>query len=450
VSPPAIAALQPDRPDDLAAGAAALRDGRLADAIAAYDRALDRLSPDGPPEQRGAALLARGLAYQLTGDTSRASADVLTALNAWSLARPEWASSAMSDLAAALSNAGDAAADAYWQAALRLAERSGNVVLQAAVAGEWGRHAAHAGDLVTAVALLEKSAELGRRGGDDAIVAKALVNLARVELDAGRGGHAMRNIGEALARDQRGELRAATAGLLIDVAAEAFHAGDTAHAELCLEQALTLSGGTERQIRERTLAALGGLARARNDYAAAAGYGEELLDSARRGGDLTLAAEALHDLGRIALLAGSVDDAARRLTESVVIARSLGLDSLAASGSRALAEVAIRRGALLRALGYAEQAVILSMGQDDLEACAATLLLVAAEARRAGLDDVGKPAQDGAAEIYRLLEREDLVQVLSGGSPVPADTSDARAERLEAGLEAARSLVDRPGSSERS
>jgi len=112
---------------------------------------------------------------------------------------------------------------------------------------------------VTAVALLEKSAELGRRAGDDAIVAKALVNLARVELDSGRGGHAMRNIGEALARDQRGELRAATAGLLIDVAAGAFHSGDTAHAELCLEQALSLSGN-DRQIRERTLAALAGLA----------------------------------------------------------------------------------------------------------------------------------------------------------------------------------------------
>ena len=123
-----------------------------------------------------------------------------------------------------------------------------NVVLQAAVAGEWGRHAARAGDAVTAVALLEKSAELGRRAGDDAIVAKALVNLARVELDAGRGGHAMRNIGEALARDQRGELRAATAGLLIDVAAGAFHSGDTAHAELCLEQALSL----ERQTTGRS------------------------------------------------------------------------------------------------------------------------------------------------------------------------------------------------------
>jgi tetratricopeptide (TPR) repeat protein len=449
VSLPSNAALHPDRPDELAAGAAALRDGRVADAVAAYDRALESLSADTQPEQRGAALLARGLAYQLLGDTSRATADVLAALNAWAFARADWASSAMSDLAAALSGAGNGAADTYWQAALRLAERSGNVVLQAAVAGEWGRHAARAGEAVTAVALLEKSAELGRRAGDDAIVAKALVNLARVELDAGRGGHAMRNIGEALARDQRGDLRAATAGLLIDVAAGAFHAGDTAHAELCLEQALSLSGGNDRQIHERTLAALGGLARARNDYLAAAGYGEELLDSARRGGDLTVAAEALHDLGRIALLAGALDDSSSRLTESVVIARSLGLDSLAASGSRALAEVAIRRGALLRALGYAEQAVILSMGQDDLEACAATLLLVGAEAGRAGLDDVARPATEGAAEIYRLLERDDLVQVLSGTSPLPAPGAEGQADRLEAGLEAARSVVNPNNPSER-
>ncbi|MGD0194670.1 MAG: hypothetical protein ABSC35_07415 [Candidatus Dormibacteria bacterium] len=444
MSLPSNAALHPDRPDELAAGAAALRDGRLADAVAAYDRALERLSADGQPEQRGAALLARGLAQQLLGETSSATADVLAALNAWSLARADWASSAMSDLAAALSGAGNLAADTYWQAALRLAERSGDVILQAAVSGEWGRHAARAGEAVTAVALLEKSAELGRRAGDDAIVAKALVNLARVELDAGRGGHAMRNIGEALARDQRGDLRAATAGLLIDVAAGAFHSGDTAHAELCLEQALSLSG-SDRQIRERTLAALGGLARARNDYVTAARYGEELLDSARRGGDLTVAAESLHDLGRIALLAGALDDAAQRLTESVVIARSLGLDSLAASGSRALAEVAVRRGSLLRALGYAEQAVILSMGQDDLEACAATLLLVAAEASRAGLEDVATPANAGAAEIYRLLERDDLAQVLTGSSQATGPGAEARTDRLEAGLEAARSVVDPNG-----
>ena len=401
------------------------------------------------PEQRGAALLARGLAHQLLGDLSAATADVLGALNVWSLARADWASSAMSDLAAALSGANNGAADSYWQAALRLAERSGDVVLQAAVAGEWGRHSARAGDAVTAVALLEKSAELGRRAGDDPIVAKALVNLARVELDAGRGGHAMRNIGEALARDQRGDLRGATAGLLIDVAAEAFHNGDTAHAELCLEQALSLSGNADRQIRERTLAALSGLARTRNDLAASARYGEELLESARRSNDLTLAAETLHDLGRIAMHAGAYDDAASRLTESVVISRSLGLDPLAASGSRALAEVALRRGALLRALGYAEQAVTLSMGQDDLEACAVTLLLVGAEAGRAGLEDVARPANEGAAEIYRLLERDDLADVVSPetapASKTTPDRSKASTTRLEAGLEAARSVVKPTG-----
>ena len=192
MSLPPISPQQPDRPDELAAGAAALRDGRLLDAIAAYDRALEGLSEAERPEQRGAALLARGLAHQLTGDPAHAGADVVGALNVWSLARADWASSAMSDLAAALSGAGNGAADVYWQAALRLAERSGNVLLQAAVAGEWGRHAARAGEAVTAVALLEKSAELGRRAGDDPIVAKALVNLARVELELGswRARHA--------------------------------------------------------------------------------------------------------------------------------------------------------------------------------------------------------------------------------------------------------------------
>ena len=81
------------------------------------------------------------------------------------------------------------------------------------------------------------------------------------------------------------------------------------------------------------------------------------------------------------------------------------------------------------------------MGQDDLEASAATLLLVGAEAGRAGLDDVARPANEGAAEIYRLLERDDLAQILSGSSPA-ADGTEAQTDRLEAGLEAARSVVN--------
>ena len=91
------------------------------------------------------------------------------------------------------------------------------------------------------------------------------------------------------------------------------------------------------------------------------------------------------------------------------------------------------------------------MGQDDLEACAVTLLLVGAEAGRAGLDDVATPANAGAAEIYRLLERDDLAQVLLRHRSRPREPREARCAstmRLEAGLEAARSVVNptRPAS----
>ncbi len=86
------------------------------------------------------------------------------------------------------------------------------------------------------------------------------------------------------------------------------------------------------------------------------------------------------------------------------------------------------------------------MGQDDLEACAVTLLLVGAEAGRAGLEDVASPANAGAAEIYRLLERDDLAQVVAPAAQVRAESSpepaDASTSRLEAGLEAARSVVN--------
>jgi hypothetical protein len=132
-----------------------------------------------------------------------------------------------------------------------------------------------------------------------------------------------------------------------------------------------------------------------------------------------------------------------------MLSRNRGLDPLAASGSRALAEVALRRGALLRALGYAEQAVTFSLSQDDLEACAATLLLVGAEAGRGGVDDVARPANEGAAEIYRLLDRDDLAAVVSPGSPLSSegttDGTDPGTTRLEAGLEAARAVVNPTG-----
>jgi hypothetical protein len=64
------------------------------------------------------------------------------------------------------------------------------------------------------------------------------------------------------------------------------------------------------------------------------------------------------------------------------------------------------------------------------------------------LDDVARPANEGAAEIYRLLGRDDLAQILSGGSTLPADGRETRAERLEAGLEAARSVVNPAGPGE--
>ena len=46
----------------------------------------------------------------------------------------------------------------------------------------------------------------------------------------------------------------------------------------------------------------------------------------------------------------------------------------------------------------------LSMGQHDLEACAATLLLVGAEAGRAGLDDVARPWKDSVVRVEKNYE----------------------------------------------
>jgi hypothetical protein len=63
---------------------------------------------------------------------------------------------------------------------------------------------------------------------------------------------------------------------------------------------------------------------------------------------------------------------------------------------------------------------------------------------------VSTPATEGAAEIYRLLERDDLAQVLASGSTLATETAsgaaaEASTTRLEAGLEAARSLVNPTG-----
>src|SRR5438309_633668 len=187
----------PSGPDPLQRAADALRRLDLPAAVAAYDELL-ATSPPAGAEQRGTALLGRGLARQLLGHHG-AIGDVTAALDAWRSAPRGWTASALSELAAALEDSDPSAAAAYWDTAQRLAMAAGDPGAAARIAGERGNRAALAGEWDEAARLLSVAEELGRGAGEDSVAAAALIGLARLDHDAGAVLRAARRVGEAIA-----------------------------------------------------------------------------------------------------------------------------------------------------------------------------------------------------------------------------------------------------------
>src|SRR5207302_1585415 len=142
----------------------------------AYDELL-ATSPPAGAEQRGTALLGRGLARQLLGHHG-AVGDVTAALDAWRSAPRGWTASALSELAAALEDSDPGAAAAYWDTAQRLAMAAGDPGAAARMAGERGNRAALAGEWDEAARLLSVAGELGRAAGVRTRALAALAGLA--------------------------------------------------------------------------------------------------------------------------------------------------------------------------------------------------------------------------------------------------------------------------------
>jgi len=421
----------------------ALRRLDLVAAIAAYDEVIEAPMP-AAPEQRGAALLGRGLARQLMGHRG-AVGDVTTALEVWRAAPPGWTARALSELAAALEDADPAAAAAYWDTAQGLALSAGDPATAARVAGERGNRAAVAGDWEEAARLLTIAEELARAAHDDAVAAAALVGLARLDLDAGAVGRASRRIGEAIALAPSGTHVDAARWLLCDLAAEAVRTGRLDDAEVLLEEALQLSDDGAPDVRRRALAALAGLALQRNDRERALSAAGAVLHVIRESGDETELAYALHDIAATAMANGLGDDAYRWLVEALALAKRRRLPAVVASAARALAAIALDRTDQLRALGYAEQAAALAVDPADLAASAMTLRAVGLEAERWRRHDIGLAALRAAATLFRTVgdgglaaECEEAIARIDAATEAIA----GQQARIETALDLARRITE--------
>jgi hypothetical protein len=412
----------------------AFRRGDFRAAMARYDEVLAQ--PNQAPELRGTALLSRAMAHQLLGELSSAFSDVIAALDTWKTAPAAWLAGALSEIAAALTPETPAIAEDYWRAASALATRSGDSRLAAIVIGEQGRQFARARSAVAAAR--------ARRAGDDQTAATALVNMARVYVESGQRGDAARSVAEALALTASGSHVEAAAAVLIDIAVLALNDGHMPEAELYLEQVVALGDAVDPILRERAMASLAGAAKERRDLNRAMRLGDELVVQLKADGDSTAVAEVLHDLGVTALAAARGDVAEDKLLDSMIGARRHRLAALGASTSRALALVASRRGNHLRALGYAEQAVVFAMDSLEREACAITLAMVASEAERWQRFDISTAAHAAAADIYRELGHTEQAAAHEAAARAGQEATDADAQRsrkLDDSVRMARDIV---------
>jgi tetratricopeptide repeat protein len=420
----------------------AFRRGDFRAAVARYSEVLAQ--PNQPPELRGTALLSRAMAHQLLGELSTAFSDVIAALDTWKSAPAAWLAGALTEIAAALTPETPAIAEDYWRAASALATRSGDNRLTAIVIGEQGRQLGLAGNLDGARARFAEAEELARRAGDDRTAATALVNMARVYVESGQRGEAARSVAEALALSASGSHVEAAAAVLIDLAVLALNDGQMPEAELYLEQVVALGDAVDSLLRERAMASLAGVAKERRDLNRAMRLGDELVGQLKAEGDSTAVAELLHDLGVTALAAARGDVAEDKLLDSMIGARRHRLAALGASTSRALALVASRRGNHLRALGYAEQAMVFSLDSLEREACAITLAMVASEAERWQRFDISTAAHADAADIYRELGRAEQAAAHEAAGRAAREADDAGAQRsrtLDDSVRMARDIV---------
>jgi len=429
----------PPRSDDtpLQRAGAAFRRGDLLEALHVYDQMLRGPGVAALPPERGAAWLGRALANQLLGNHAAALTDAVNALQSWRAAPGAWVAQALVDVAGALEPSNPPVAEEFWRVAFLLALRAGDRRLAGRIAAQ---RAARAGSDSELARMYWQDAEtMARSAGDDGTATAALVNIARIELEAGGMRAASLRIGEAMALGPGGPALAAAAGVLADLAARADRGGDHEQATIYLEQVIAVDGGGDARLRARALAALAGIARESGNPALALRRGSEAMDVLRTAGDASAAAQAGHDLGVIGL--ESADPAAgERLIDALVVARRHNLPALAASLSRALATSASRRGDHLRALGYAEQAADFGAGAADVEACAVTLGDVALEAERWRRFDIAIAAHEGAARLHAGAGREHLAEVhrtaaASAGAAVVADAERQRS--VQAGLDVA-------------
>jgi predicted ATPase/DNA-binding NarL/FixJ family response regulator len=265
--------------------------------------------------------------------------------------------------------------------------------------------------------------ELCRRSGNPH-EASALRLLAAVSLRAGRNDEALAGIENAIAA-ARGMGNVWEEGLALSIKA-AVHArqGGLREAQRNLEAALEVLRDNNGWGVAQVLYGLGGLARAREDHAAALRYFADALGLYREIDARPEIARCLAGIGWVALAQGDLDLCFASLTESLQLSLATGQRLAVARGLEVFAALAARTSDLPRAVRLAGAARELraAAGQARAAGDGARLEDLLAPARRR----LGEAVTAGLlAEGRGMTSSEAVKYAMSGGGPSEPASAEA-------------------------
>ena len=207
------------------------------------------------------------------------------------------------------------------------------------------------------------------------------------------------------------------------------------------QRALALPGADARTwARARGLTGAAGVAYWQNDYPAAEAWYVEAESIFREIGDPRGLADALYNVGSMAAIAGRMDDAISRMTESAELARLAGDDGMAARSLAAIGYGAFMQDDLDTARTVLEEGLELAEGTGDHFQAAGAHHTVAQVARLQGrLSDAAEHYRAAIRIMHDLGDQASLTEPLQGLAAVEVASGNAeRGVRLLAACAAVR------------
>jgi predicted ATPase/DNA-binding SARP family transcriptional activator len=255
------------------------------------------------------------------------------------------------------------------------------------------------------------------RPSDPRLLAKALASAGRIAYRQGDFEQARTRYTESLASAREADDDLAVGQALSDLGSVALQAGDHGRAEQLYAESAEVLRRAGNIVRLGTvLNNSAGLCLERGEIVRARELAHEALACQDESGDKEGRIFTVFTLGRIALAEQRVDEAARRLHESLGLAREVGYRDVSAHCLLAIAELVLQEGdpVLAARLGGAADAILESVGimrlQSDDEAVRDAVLAgvehaLGADTARAAWDDGRTAPPDLADDALDALAR---------------------------------------------